>query len=122
MKDPKPPAQMARVCALILIFLPCCLTSSAASVRQPGVFKPEIPRTWDEQALAALEVPAPDPKFSPVAVPSEYYYRVPVRPIYKSYAVYGPGTEPPGYMDTLKRAEPVILWDDKGAKPRLESE
>lgn len=84
-------------------------------------FKPEIPKTWDEQALAALEVPAPDPNFSPVAFPVEYYHRIPVRPIYKSYPVYAPGREPAGYMDMLSHAEPVILWDDKGNRPRLES-
>jgi hypothetical protein len=94
----------------------------AAGELNPNAFKPDIPKTWDEQALAALEVPSPNPEFSPVAVPSEYYHRIPVRPIYKSYPVYAPGKEPAGYLDRLKQEKPVILWDDQGTRPPLQSE
>jgi hypothetical protein len=53
-----------------------------------------------------LEVPAPDPAFTPKAVPVDYYYKIPVRPIYKGHPVYAPGREPVGYFDSLKRREP----------------
>ena len=33
-----------------------------------------------------------------------------------------PGREPAGYLDWLKRQDPVIAWDDKGNAPSLESE
>ncbi|MGH9766520.1 MAG: hypothetical protein ACREAB_03720 [Blastocatellia bacterium] len=74
-------------------------------------WKPTIPKTWDDEAVAALEVPLADPRYSPVQVSSEYYYRMPVRPIYKSYPIYTPGKEPPGYLDWLKQQEPEIVFD-----------
>jgi hypothetical protein len=108
------------ISSIVLPFL--AVGFAAAGEPNANAFTPDIPKTWDEQALAALEVPLPDPKFSPVAVPSEYYHRIPVRPIYKSYPVYAPGKEPAGYLDRLKQEKPVILWDDKGTRPPLRSE
>jgi mono/diheme cytochrome c family protein len=87
-------------------------------------FHPSIPETWDD--LRTLEVPLADPKHSPVEVPWEFYYRVMWRPIYKSYPVYAPGHEPPGYFDWLKQQEPQVIWgiDSGGAShtPPLETE
>jgi hypothetical protein len=45
--------------------------------------RPTIPRTWDDQEIARHEVPLADPTGSPKHVSSDYYYRIPVRPIYK---------------------------------------
>jgi hypothetical protein len=70
-----------------------------------------IPRTWDDQAVASLEVPLAVASASPVHIPSTYYYGIPVRPIYKSYAVYYPSKEPSGYIDWLKRQEPQVAFD-----------
>jgi hypothetical protein len=39
------------------------------------------------------------------------YHRLPERPIYKSYPVYAPGREPPGYYDRLRRLEPELAFD-----------
>ena len=74
-------------------------------------YRPEIPKTWDASALAALEVPLPDPRYSPVAVPVEYYYRVPVRPVYKTYPVYAPGREPEHYLEWLREQEPQVAFE-----------
>src|SRR4051794_3085967 len=52
---------------------------------------PAIPKVWDEEAVATIELPLPRARFSPDPVKAEYYYRIPVRPIYKSYPVYAPG-------------------------------
>jgi hypothetical protein len=71
--------------------------------------------------MATLETPLADPIGSPKHVSADYYYRIPVRPIYKQYPIYAPGREPPGYIDWLKRQEPVILWD-KGQAPPLKTE
>jgi hypothetical protein len=57
-----------------------------------------IPRTWDDRAVASLQVPLAVADASPVQNPSTYYYGIPVRPIYKSYAVYHPDKEPAGYI------------------------
>jgi len=80
---------------------------------------PVIPKAWDDAAMATLEVPLAKPAGSPKHVSADYYYHIPVRPIYKSYPVYAPGHEPPGYMERLKQQEPEILW---GADPKTNVE
>ena len=70
-----------------------------------------IPRTWDDKAVASLQVPLAVADASPVQIPSTYYYGIPVRPIYRSYAVYHPDKEPAGYIDWLKRQEPQVTVD-----------
>lgn len=72
--------------------------------------------------MATLEVPLANPIGSPKHVSADYYYKIPVRPIYKSYPVYTPGREPPGYMDRLKQQEPFIVWDDEGHAPPLKTD
>jgi hypothetical protein len=69
---------------------------------------------------SSLEVKASDG--SPKHVSADYYYRIPVRPIHKQYPIYAPGHEPPGYFEWLKKQKPVIVWDDKGHAPPLETE
>ena len=86
------------------------------------VFRPEIPKTWDNAAIPTLEIPLANPSASPIHVSSEYYYRIPVRPIYKSYTVFTPVHERPGYIDSLLHQEPVVLWDDTGHAPPLNTE
>ena len=61
-----------------------------------AVFRPEIPKTWDDAEIAALELPLANPAGSPKHISANYYYKIPVRPIYRSYAVFAPGHEPPG--------------------------
>ena len=105
----------------LLLFL---LVSPSSVVEETHAQKPTgvpqaIPKTWDEDAIAKLEVPLADPVGSPKHVSADYYYRVPVPPIYKSYSVYAPGHEPAGYMDWLKQQEPVIVWDGAGHAPPL---
>ena len=92
------------------------------SQSQSGAFVPSIPRSWDDAAMSTLEVPLPHPDYSPKAVPSEYYYRIPVRPIFRTYPAYVPGKEPKGYLTSLRQLAPEIVWDDNGHRPRLETE
>ena len=79
-----------------------------------------VPRTWDDDAVAALEVPLANPEFSARHVSSNYYYRMRVRPIHKTYPVYAPGKEPAGYIEWLKQQEPQVVFDP--AKLRTESD
>jgi hypothetical protein len=73
---------------------------------------PLVPKTWDDQAMATLEVPLADATVSPVPVSADYYYRIPVRPIYKTYPVYHPSKEPSGYFEQLKALEPAVVSFD----------
>jgi hypothetical protein len=61
-------------CALLVVAIGVGLSSQTGR-------SPDIPRTWDANALAALEVPLPNPEFSPKAVAVDYYDRIPVRKI-----------------------------------------
>jgi hypothetical protein len=79
------------------------------SAQSRGDIWPPIPRTWEDPAIATLELPLAVASASPVPVSEDYYYRIPVRPIYKTYPVYHPGREPSGYFERLKTLEPEIL-------------
>jgi hypothetical protein len=81
-----------------------------------GIVRPEIPRVWDDAALASLEVPLANTRYSPVHVPSDYYYRIPIRTIYRTYPVYAPGQEPSGYLEELKQKEPEVVFDPSTLK------
>jgi hypothetical protein len=100
----------------LVVFLPV-----NAQVRQ-SAGQTVVPRVWDDHAIATIEVPLANPAGSPKHVSSDFYYRIPVRPIYKTYPVYAPGHDPEGYMDWLKQREPEIVWDDAGRKPSLSTE
>ncbi len=81
-------------------------------------FRPHIPRTWDDEALATMMVPLAAPEASPKFVSADWYYKIPVRPIYKSYPIYRPGMEPPGYMEWLKQQEPQVSFDSSKLKTK----
>jgi len=97
------------------------LFSHAPAQQRRSTFTPSVPRVWDDEAIATLEVPLADPVGSPKHISSDYYYRIPVRPIYKSYPVYAPEHEPPGYLEALKQKAPEVLWDESAHKPNLSS-
>ncbi|MGH9718688.1 MAG: hypothetical protein ACRD8O_00615 [Bryobacteraceae bacterium] len=82
--------------------------------------QPSIPRTWATADVASLEVPLANPKFSPVHISEETYYRIPARTIYKTYPIYHPSREPAGYLDSLKTREPEIAFDPSKLKSRAE--
>ena len=39
-----------------------------------SAFQPQIPKTWTEAAVAALELPLANPKYSPVHISEQTYY------------------------------------------------
>src|SRR5262245_25002387 len=109
--------------SLVSISITFIALLAAGPVQKPAAaFKPVVPKTWDEQALAELEVPLAVPSQSAKHISSADYYRLPVRKIYKSYPSYTGDREPSGYLEWLRAQEPVILWDDGAHRPALESE
>jgi hypothetical protein len=74
-------------------------------------FRPKVPKTWVDESITSLEVPLATPGASPRHISAEFYYRIPVRKIYKSYPIYAPGREPKGYSDWLSQQEPQIAFD-----------
>jgi mono/diheme cytochrome c family protein len=81
------------------------------NTHQQAIRKQAIPRVWDPEALKDLELPPPNADFTVEHIPPEYYYSLPERTIYKTYPMYAPGREPPGYVDSLKTLEPQIILD-----------
>lgn len=72
---------------------------------------PEIPRTWDEQRLATLELPNAATGKPARHVDAAFYYSVPPAVIYRTYPVYHPDHEPAGYLEDLLQREPEIVFD-----------
>jgi hypothetical protein len=98
------------------------LLSGAEIFSQSSQTKITVPKTWDDAAMDKLEVPLANPIGSPKHISADYYYRIPVRPIYKQYPVYAPGRGPAGYMEWLKQQDPIIVWDGATHKPKLETQ
>ena len=81
-----------------------------------------VPATWDDKVMSRVEIPLANPIGSPKHVSADYYYRIPIRPVYQQYPVYAPGREPAGYLEELKKKEPVIIWDGAEHAPALRTE
>src|SRR5262249_33288154 len=77
---------------------------------------PVIPKTFDDAAMATLEVPLAVKSARPIQLPSQAYYSMPVAPVYKTYPVYHPGKEPRGYIEWLKQQEPEGVFDSASLK------
>lgn len=94
------------VCVLALTWL----TVAALAAGDPP-FRPKIPRVWDDEAVATMELPLAQRDRSPRYMTSAEYYALKVRPIYRSYPIYIAGREPAGYLESLKQKEPEIIFD-----------
>jgi hypothetical protein len=70
-----------------------------------------VPATWDARELASFELPLVHAERSAQHAAPDYYYRLAIRPIYKSYTIYAPGREPAGYLEQLAQREPEIAFD-----------
>jgi hypothetical protein len=101
-------SQVRIISAAAFAFL--TLTACSPAVAQDP-YSPEIPRTWTASALAGTELPLAHAEFSPEHVPEDYYYQLPVREVWRSYPIYYPDSEPPGYREQLAELEPEIVFD-----------
>lgn len=71
----------------------------------------EVPKIWDDEEMKSVELPLADIEYTPTFVSADFYYKIAELPIYKSYPIYVPGKEPPGYIEWLKQQEPEIAFD-----------
>ena len=102
---------MKKLCFSLGFALLALILCGLSLGQRPETYRPIIPKTWDTQAIESLQLPLADPTITAKLISSDYYYSMPIRPIYKSYDVYRPDREPRGYMDELKRKEPEIVFD-----------
>jgi len=70
----------------------------------------EAPRIWDDAALADWATPVAALNVRPAHYSSREYYSVPADNL-RTYPVYAPDNEPPGYWDDLQKKKPEPLVD-----------
>jgi hypothetical protein len=71
---------------------------------------PNVPRVWDEQALADWALPIAGLGVAPTHMTSDEYYALPEENL-RSYPVYMPNLEPPGYWDEIRSVGPRPLFE-----------
>ena len=74
-------------------------------------FHPDIPKVWDDEAVATMEVPLAQRDRSPKYMSSAEYYALKIRPIYRSYPMYVAGRGPKEYLESLKQKDPETVFD-----------
>jgi hypothetical protein len=92
---------------------------SAEPPEQRGPQPVVIPRTWNDEAIASFVLPATDPRGGAKHISADFYYRMPVRRVYKSYPVYHPKHEPVidgrPYRDWLAAQKPQEILGELSA-------
>lgn len=102
----KIPAALASAIGSALLLCP----ASAACLPQSS-----IPQTWDEKAIATLELPSVLTGKPVEHVGPEFYRSVAPTTVYRTYPVYVPDRAPEGYFASLLKADPEVLFDsDEG--------
>src|SRR6185369_15645442 len=86
------------------------VAAGQASAQEKGAFHPEIPKVWDEQALATWVTPVAGLNVRPGHFSEAEYYQAPIDN-YRTYPVYAPGREPAGYWEMLQKVGPKPLID-----------
>lgn len=69
-----------------------------------------VPKIWDDEALADWATPLAKIQLRPAHYSSADYYAVPADNL-RTYPVYRPDKEPPGYWDALQKKKPEPLVD-----------
>ena len=78
---------------------------------------PEIPRVWDEAALAEWATPVAGLNVRPAHVTAAEYYALPEENL-RTYPVYLPGREPAGYAEMIRTTGPKPLIEPGTLKTR----
>jgi hypothetical protein len=89
------------------------LTANAAD--DPKAWSPEIPKVWDERALAEWATPVAGLNARPTHMTASEYYSLKVENL-RTYPVYFPGREPEGYWGKLQQIGPMPLIEPQHLK------
>ncbi len=93
------------------VLVALCTSAVVAGNRQAGkapAAKPNIPKVWDETALADWATPVAGLNVRPTNMSATDYYAMTVENL-RTYPVYFPGREPAGYWEMLQRVGPQPL-------------
>ena len=74
---------------------------------------PTVPRFWTNDEMKSVELPLARSMATPSHITEEYYYQIPEMKLHRSYPVYHPDEEPPGYFEKLLTTAPEIIWDSE---------
>jgi hypothetical protein len=93
-----------------VIFIPWALAALCQIAGQTGTkaWTPDVPRTWDDAALAEWATPVAGLNVRPTHISAKQYYSLPVENL-RTYPVYFPGREPEGYWEMLQHIGPKQL-------------
>jgi hypothetical protein len=80
------------------------------SAALPAQAPTQAPRIWDDAALADWATPVASLNVRPGHYSSAEYYSVPAENL-RTYPVYHPDSEPPGYWEELQKKKPEPLVD-----------
>lgn len=97
-------AAIITTAAAVMIFVSCARRT--APEKQSTEIT--VPKIWDSTALATWATPLAGLGLPPGFASEEAYYAAPVDNL-RTYPVYLPGREPPGYRDRLKKQGPERL-------------
>jgi hypothetical protein len=81
---------------------------AAGAYYETRAWRPDIPRVWDPAALEGWATPLASLGVAPTHMPPEEYYAIPEENL-RSYPLYMPDREPPGYWAQLESAGPHPL-------------
>src|SRR5215217_994714 len=88
-----------------LTCLGCYFGLAHADTKQ---WTPQIPKTWDDAALADWATPVAGLNVRPTHISAKEYYSLTTENL-RTYPVYFPGREPDGYWDMLQHVGPKPL-------------
>jgi len=94
------------------ILLSCWLARAADDSKN---WKPDIPKVWDEAALADWATPVAGLNVRPTHIPAREYYSLAIENL-RTYPVYFPGREPQGYWEMLQHIGPKPLIEPEKLK------
>lgn len=86
------------------------LVLAALTAALPAQAPTVVPRIWDDAALADWATPVATLNIRPAHYSSAEYYSVPGDNL-RTYPVYHPNSEPPGYWEELQKKKPEPLVD-----------
>ena len=91
-----------------VFFILFAVILESSVVWSQSAFRPAIPKTWDDAALADWATPVAGLNLRPTHISAKQYYSLAVDNL-RTYPVYFPGREPEGYWDMLQHVGPKPL-------------
>src|SRR5687768_16413479 len=89
----------------VALSLAAAVTFGVLSRAEEPPYRPDIPKVWDEAALADWATPVAGLNVRPGHISPAQYYAMPIDNL-RTYPVYAAGREPAGYWDMLQHDGP----------------